>query len=128
MFWCPKKKTKKRIAIACRGGGSLTAIIAGVLKKILSQRDKRFDIVALSGTSGGAICAALTWYDLLTGSEYEVIDLLDAFWKDNAADTFWDIWLNDTLSLSEKVRYFAFLPEVNPYFIFTYGQDHLKGL
>ncbi len=122
------KKIKKRIAIACQGGGSHTAFTAGVLKKILSQGDKTFEIVALSGTSGGAICAALTWYGLLTGSENKAIDLLDAFWRDNAADTFWDIWLNDTLILSEKVRDFVSLPEVNPYFFSTYGQDHLKGL
>jgi NTE family protein len=122
------KKIKKRIAIACQGGGSHTAFTAGVLKKILSQRDETFDIVALSGTSGGAICAALTWYGLLTGSENKAIDLLDAFWKDNAADTFWDIWLNDTLILSEKVRDFVSLPEVNPYSFPTHGQDHLKGL
>ncbi len=61
------KKIRKRIAIACQGSGSHTAFTAGVLKKILSQRDKTYDIVALSGTSGGAICAALTWYGLLTG-------------------------------------------------------------
>ena len=122
------KKIKKRIAIACQGGGSHTAFTAGVLKKILSQRDKTFDIVALSGTSGGAICAALTWYGLLTGSENKAIDLLDAFWRDNTADTFWEIWLNDTLILSEKLRDFVSLPEVNPYSFSTYGQDQLKGL
>jgi len=121
-------KIKKRIAIACQGGGSHTAFTAGVLKKILSQRDKTFDIVALSGTSGGAICAALTWYGLLTGSENKAIDLLDAFWRDNAADTFWDIWLNDTMVLSEKVRDFVSLPQVNPYSFSTYGQDQLKSL
>jgi len=82
----------------------------------------------LSGTSGGAICAALTWYGLLTGSENKAIDLLNAFWRDNAADTFWDIWLNDTMVLSEKVRDFVSLPQVNPYSFSTYGQDHLKGL
>ena len=122
------KKIKKRIAIACQGGGSHTAFTAGALKKILSQGDKTFDIVALSGTSGGAICAALTWYGLLTGSENKAIDLLNAFWRDNAADTFWDIWLNDTMVLSEKVRDFVSLPQVNPYSFSTYGQDHLKGL
>jgi len=122
------KKIKKRIAIACQGGGSHTAFTAGALKEILSQRDKTFDIVALSGTSGGAICAALTWYGLLTGSENKAIDLLNAFWRDNAADTFWDIWLNDTMVLSEKVRDFVSLPQVNPYSFSTYGQDHLKGL
>ena len=122
------KKIKKRIAIACQGGGSHTAFTAGVLKKILSQEDKTFEIVALSGTSGGAICAALTWYGLLTGSENKAIDLLNAFWMDNAANTFWEIWLNDTIVLSEKVRDVVSLPQVNPYSFSTYGQDHLKGL
>ena len=42
------KKIKKRIVVACQGGGSHTAFTAGVLKKILSQRDKTFDIVALN--------------------------------------------------------------------------------
>ena len=36
------KKIKNRIAIACQGGGSHTAFTAGVLKKILSQRNKLF--------------------------------------------------------------------------------------
>ena len=36
------KKIKKRIAVACQGGGSHTAFTAGVLKKILSQRNKSF--------------------------------------------------------------------------------------
>ena len=34
------RKIRKRIAIACQGGGSHTAFTAGVLKKILSQEDK----------------------------------------------------------------------------------------
>jgi len=56
-----------RVAIACQGGGSHTAFSAGVLKTLLGARPKkkRFDIVALSGTSGGAICALLAWYGLI---------------------------------------------------------------
>ena len=61
-------------------------------------------------------------------SPLSILDLLDAFWRDNAADTFWDIWLNDTMVLSEKVRDFVSLPQVNPYSFSTYGQDQLKGL
>ncbi len=56
-----------RVAIACQGGGSHTAFSAGVLKTILgaTPAKKPFDIVALSGTSGGAICALLAWYGLI---------------------------------------------------------------
>lgn len=50
------------IALACQGGGSHAAYGAGALYGLL--RDTRFahyDVIALSGTSGGAVCAALVW-------------------------------------------------------------------
>jgi hypothetical protein len=47
-----------RVAIACQGGGSPTAFTAGVLQHLLAHDDHR--IVAVSGTSGGAICAPLS--------------------------------------------------------------------
>jgi NTE family protein len=50
---------KKRVAIACQGGGSHTAFTAGVLKGLLrSGLLQEHEVVALSGTSGGAVCAA----------------------------------------------------------------------
>ncbi len=49
------EKRKKRIAIGCQGGGVHTAFTAGALKRVLSEQ--RHEIVALSGVSGGAICA-----------------------------------------------------------------------
>ena len=45
------KNGRPRIAIACEGGGSHTAFTAGVLKRLLGEE---IEIVALSGTSGGA--------------------------------------------------------------------------
>ena len=47
-----------KIAIACQGGGSHTAFTAGVLKRILKEKKGKFEIVGLSGTSGGAIRGA----------------------------------------------------------------------
>ena len=50
----------RRVAIACQGGGSHTAFTAGVLKKLLKEKVEGkhdYEVVALSGTSGGAICA-----------------------------------------------------------------------
>ncbi len=52
--------TKPRISIACQGGGSQTAFTAGVLKTLFDDDlHHRRDIVGLSGTSGGALNAAL---------------------------------------------------------------------
>jgi NTE family protein len=36
-----------------------------VLTRLLAEKLERYEIVALSGTSGGAICALLVWYALL---------------------------------------------------------------
>ena len=56
----------KKIAIACQGGGSQTAFTAGVLRALFENRiQHRREVVSLSGTSGGAICAGLAWYGLL---------------------------------------------------------------
>lgn len=82
-------KEKRRVAIACQGGGSHTAFTAGVLKDLLTGEtldEQGYEIVALSGTSGGAICAFLTWYALLDGGKEEAAELLETFWiRDNSA-------------------------------------------
>jgi NTE family protein len=50
---------RTRVAIACQGGGSHTAFTAGVLKRLLGAEELAgFEVVGLSGTSGGAVCAA----------------------------------------------------------------------
>lgn len=81
------KKKKPKIAIACQGGGSQTAFTAGVLK-VLFENDvqKHVDIVSLSGTSGGCLCAALIWYALKKGDRVVWKRLID-FWEDNTAKT-----------------------------------------
>ena len=57
---------KQKIAIACQGGGSQTAFTAGVLSAFFENGvHLQKQIVSLSGTSGGAVCAALAWYGLL---------------------------------------------------------------
>jgi NTE family protein len=80
----------RRVAIACQGGGSHTAFTAGVLQKLLRERNEKgynYEIVALSGTSGGSICALLTWYGLLTNDTNKAVKLLGSFWRDNSADS-----------------------------------------
>jgi NTE family protein len=103
-----------RVAIACQGGGSHTAFTAGALKKLLA--DERYEVVALSGTSGGAICALLAWYALLeNGGAQRAAELLDSFWRDNSAkgllDAFWNEWF---LWINRSQGSFV-LPAVSPY-------------
>ncbi|MFC7154065.1 patatin-like phospholipase family protein [Halomarina halobia] len=75
-----------KVAIACQGGGSHTAFTAGVLRRLLRERPSDVEIVGLSGTSGGAICALAAWYGLLTGGEGRAAELLESIWDDLAAD------------------------------------------
>ena len=96
---------RKRVAIACQGGGSHTAFTAGALKRLL--QDDRYEFVALSGTSGGAICALLAWYALIehgkdengaSKAASEAARSLERFWvEDNVAGEPWERLLNDWL-------------------------------
>ena len=54
------KQMGRGIVLACQGGGS-HAFTAGVLAELLANDDR--DIRALSGTSGGAVCAFLACQD-----------------------------------------------------------------
>lgn len=74
----------RRIAIGCQGGGSHTAFTAGALGAIIrdQMRHGDFEIVALSGTSGGAIGALLAWYGLLEDGGPSALDRLDRFWRE----------------------------------------------
>jgi NTE family protein len=90
----------KRIAIDCQGGGVHSAFAAGALKRLL-LREERHEVVALSGTSGGAICAFLAWYALLedrTKAAEKAAELLDDFWRDNSAsDPYARFWNDRTV-------------------------------
>jgi NTE family protein len=82
---------RKRIAIACQGGGSQCAFVAGALKGLFARGvHDRVDIVGLSGTSGGAFTAALAWMGLLEQGAGDHVDIggriLDC-WRDLSAQT-----------------------------------------
>jgi NTE family protein len=83
--------TRKRIAIACQGGGSQCAFIAGALKTLFARGvQERFEIVGFSGTSGGALTAAVAWYGLLKraqGDRTPPEDRVIALWNDLTAQT-----------------------------------------
>jgi predicted acylesterase/phospholipase RssA len=73
--------SKIKIAIACQGGGSQTAFTAGALKAIVDRHiGREFEIVSISGTSGGAVCATLLWFSYWNHDQTLWGRLID-FWK-----------------------------------------------
>jgi NTE family protein len=117
---------KPRVAIACQGGGSHAAFTAGVLTRLLAPDSlERFELAALSGTSGGAMCAALAWAGLIAGGAEDARRRLAGFWSDleakepvDAAMNFWSVWFS---------RLPAML-EASPYAFEPLAEDALRGL
>jgi NTE family protein len=110
--------TQKKIAIACQGGGSQTAFTAGVLMSLIDHKaHEKNQIVSLSGTSGGAVCAALVWQGLLKwtrGVKSEsVVQDLASFWQDNATENLLESFLNNALIGYVQLVDNGFLPEWN---------------
>jgi NTE family protein len=108
---------RRRIAIACQGGGSHTAFTAGALKRLLGDEDarRRFEVVGLSGTSGGAICALLAWYGLADEEIGRPGQLLEAFWRDNSASTPQEQLLNTSIQWAGVLQDVVAMPVVSPY-------------
>ena len=122
---------KPKVGIACQGGGSHAAYSAGVLRMLLKDGyDKRFKLAAVSGTSGGAICAALTWAGLITGGPEDAIGRLDRFWADLAPQPheslaqFWGHVISELPLLTEISPYLfePFLPSRLPHLLETHLQ------
>src|SRR3712207_5005461 len=109
-------KKSRRVAIACQGGGSHTAFTAGVLKKLLRTEElKRYEVVGLSGTSGGAVCALLAWHYLLRGDGAGAAEALDAFWRDNSATAPHEQILNSWILWATNLQSFVTMPVLSPY-------------
>jgi NTE family protein len=115
-----------KVAIACQGGGSHAAFAAGVLLSLLAPGTReRFELVALSGTSGGAICASLAWAGMLDKGPDAARTRLERFWRDlevndpfDAVLNFWSVW-------------FARLPvsaELSPYSYEPIAESTLRAL
>ncbi len=119
---------KRRIAVACQGGGSHAAFAAGALMEILEPgRFAGVELVGLSGTSGGAVCASLAWSGLVRegGGPSVASEVLRGFWADlsaqdplDAAVNFWSVSL-------------ARLPvswEISPYTVYAPAEPRLRSL
>jgi NTE family protein len=122
---------KKRVALACQGGGSHTAFTAGVLKGLLRSGTLReHEVVALSGTSGGAVCALLAWHNLLGGNAAGAAEDLDAFWRDNSATAPHEQILNNWILWASILQNFVATPAVSPYYnpFAALGLQEFKGM
>jgi NTE family protein len=107
----------KLVAIACQGGGSHTAFTAGVLKRlVLAEELKHHEVVGLSGTSGGAVCALLAWDNLLRGDARGAAEALDAFWRDNSATAPHEQVINSWVLWASSLQNFITMPVVSPYY------------
>jgi len=123
----PSSSSKpKSVAIACQGGGSHTAFTAGVLQTLLNDLDtSRYCVHGLSGTSGGALCAAIAWYGLLLGDPGHGAKLLDSFWQEMSATEITDLLSNQFLVDLQRNRNIFATPEISPYLLPNTGQDFL---
>jgi NTE family protein len=131
------KETVRRVAIGCQGGGMHAAFEVGVLTEILEhlerqndpeyqkQKEDRFELVGLSGTSAGALCALITWYGLVkkngsAGSLSAAARDLNRFWNEFTANTAperaLNTWSSFVFSQQETERLGFVLPMlgVNP--------------
>ena len=119
---------RSRVAIACQGGGSHTVFSAGVLQELLGRLPEEVDVVALSGTSGGAMCAALAWDGLVRGDPQLAGEKLKNFWDAIAATELWDKILNQTMLNLVSLRNHMVLPEVSPYHLPTWGEELFRDI
>ncbi len=114
----------RRVALACQGGGSHTAFTTGVLKTLLTHMhdDPRYQVVALSGTSGGAMGALVAWYGMLrqaAGHETiaQTVERIRAFWDDNAAHSPMERMMNASMVSTIRLQGRGLLPSlsISPY-------------
>src|SRR5688572_21764586 len=107
---------RTRVAVACQGGGSHTAFTAGVLKRLLGADEMAgVEVVGLSGTSGGAVCALLAWSALLEDDPVGAGRLLEDFWADISARTPLEQLVNSWVLWAARLEHLVALPAVSPY-------------
>src|SRR5262245_11889709 len=80
----PKRTRRKRVNLALQGGGAHGAFTWGVLDQILA--DGRLEIDGITGTSAGAVNAALVADGLARGGPEEARQRLAEFWRAVSVD------------------------------------------
>jgi NTE family protein len=72
-------KNKTRLSLALQGGGAHGALTWGVLDRLLEE--EKLELEGFSGTSAGAMNAAVLAYGLHIGGAEKARELLRQFWK-----------------------------------------------
>ena len=105
-----------RVAIACQGGGSHTAFTCGVLRTLLEEWDDQYELVGISGTSGGAFNALAVWYGLVTEGPEKAREVVGNLWDDLAVSGAQDRWLNAMVTSFSRMESAGMpIPHVSPY-------------
>jgi NTE family protein len=121
--------SERRVAIACQGGGSHTAFTAGVLGRLLSAEElDEYQVVGLSGTSGGAVCALLAWSALRDDDRRGARERLEGFWADNSASSPLEQAVNAWLVWAATLQSTGALPAISPYDLPTSGMEELRDM
>jgi NTE family protein len=95
---------------------------------LLSELPEDAEVVGFSGTSGGAICAALAWEGLLRRDPKHASERLQAFWETTSAKEPWDQLANQMLVGMLSLKDLAVLPEITPYQLPPWGEDRLRSI
>lgn len=104
------------VAIACQGGGSHTAFTAGVLETLFENWPEAYNLVGISGTSGGAFNALAAWYGIMSEDRERAAELVTSIWDDLAADSPTEQWTNTWLQLLSRLQSSgAPIPQFSPY-------------
>jgi NTE family protein len=96
-----------------------------LLRLLGPEQRERFQLVALSGTSGGAMCASLVWRGLIGSGPEEAAQRLVGFWRDlavhdllDALGNFWAVaWARSPITF-----------EVSPYQYDPPAEPRLRAL
>lgn len=122
---------RRRVAIACQGGGSHTAFTAGVLSRCLdADALDDYEFVGLSGSSGAAVCALVAWSTLVRGRPEEASALLERFWSATSTSVPVERALNTMMLWGSRVAEQFGAASISPYdsFLSAWSTEHLRTM
>jgi NTE family protein len=100
-----------------------------VLERLFESDDiARYEVVGLSGTSGGAVCALLAWSALADGAPDDVGHRLTRFWTENSASTLGQRLVNSWVLGASTLQNLGAAPALSPYDTPTVALDQFRDL
>ncbi|MDO5682351.1 MAG: hypothetical protein Q4G46_05945 [Propionibacteriaceae bacterium] len=122
---------RRKVAIACQGGGSHTAFTAGVLSRYMeSDVLSDYEIVGLSGSSGAAVCALVAWSTLVRDRPERASALLERFWSATSTSLPVERALNSMMLWGSRVAEQFGASTISPYYsiLYAWSTEHLRSL